>query len=93
MMKTIVVAALFVFAGQFLTVERAQAQTKRNNACFTCESLCRACEKAGLQKANGTCAAGCRNWASNARVTQILVRNDLSVCGTAANSYSSARCF
>lgn len=90
MIKTLIIATLLVFAAHVLPVTQASAQSAKG--CFTCESLCRACEKAGLQQARGTCQASCRGWAAKVGLTQIMVRRDLSVCGTSPNAYAPARC-
>ena len=91
MIRRFVIAAFLAVAAHLLAVAPASAGGAPAG-CFTCESLCRACEKAGRQNAAGTCAPGCRGWALKAGVKQIYVRRDLSVCGSSPNAYASARC-
>jgi len=91
MIKRFVVAGLFAAAAHLLAVAPASAGGAPAG-CFTCESLCAACEKAGRQNASGRCAPSCRGWAERAGVRQIYVRRDLSVCGSSPNAYGPARC-
>ena len=70
---------------------QASAQ-KAPAGCITCESLCRACEKAGRQNASGKCAPSCRSYPALAGVNSIYFRRDLSSCGSSPTAYSSVRC-
>ncbi len=95
MIKTLFVAGLMSSAAHLATVAPASAASMSVRApagCFTCQSLCSACEKAGKQVASGRCAPSCAAWAQRAGVKQIFVRKDLSVCGSSPNAYGPARC-
>jgi hypothetical protein len=86
-MKLIVAMAT---AALLLSAAPASARSKAPAGCVTCESLCVTCSKILKTGASHICRATCGPWAARLGITQVYVRPDTSLCGTA--SFAPALC-